>query len=69
LVACLRKLRAFGEATPRPRAIEDDSRVLRFPHDLFGIEYPAPGDPPLAEEIADLVKPTLLGLDSESGAN
>jgi 4,5-DOPA dioxygenase extradiol len=37
-----------------------------FPDELFAVEYPAPGDPQLAQDVADLVKPTWVGLDVDS---
>jgi len=50
-------------AMAQPKTIHD---FYGFPDDLFGIQYPAPGDPQLADEIADLVKPTCVGLDNDS---
>lgn len=50
-------------AMPRPRTIHD---FYGFPQRLFEVQYPAPGDPALAEEIADLVQPTHVGLDQDS---
>ncbi|MGH3804190.1 MAG: dioxygenase family protein, partial [Pseudonocardiaceae bacterium] len=33
---------------------------------MFAIDYSAPGDPQLAEKIADTVRPTRVGLDIDS---
>jgi 4,5-DOPA dioxygenase extradiol len=38
-----------------------------FPQALFDVEYPAPGDPKLAEETAKLFTTTTVGLDHEWG--
>jgi 4,5-DOPA dioxygenase extradiol len=49
-------------AMARPRTIHDFSG---FPQALFEVEYPASGDPLLAEEIAEVAKPTRVELDRD----
>lgn len=48
----------------RPRTIHDFGG---FPKPLFDIQYPAPGDPALALEVAKLLSPTVAALDNEWG--
>src|ERR1700683_3550097 len=43
-----------------PRTVHDFGG---FPKQLFDVRYPAPGDPELAGEIAELLKPTAVELD------
>jgi 4,5-DOPA dioxygenase extradiol len=50
-------------AMPRPRTIHD---FYGFPQTLFDVQYPAPGLPDLAAEIADVVHPTWVGADLDS---
>src|SRR6476620_2086289 len=50
-------------AMARPKTIHD---FYGFPEELFAVQYPAPGDPDVAGEIADVVRPAWIALDNDS---
>jgi 4,5-DOPA dioxygenase extradiol len=50
-------------AMAQPRTIHD---FFGFPQQLFHVQYPAPGSPEVAAELAEIVKPQRVGLDRDS---
>lgn len=54
----------FVTATSQPKTIHDFGG---FPKELYDVEYPARGNPLLAEETVKLLEPTVVNLDHEWG--
>lgn len=50
-------------AMAQPRVIHD---FYGFPQELFQFDYPAPGAPDVAAEVAEIVKPAYVALDQDS---
>lgn len=54
----------FVTAMEKPKTIHDFGG---FPQSLFDVQYPAPGEPKIAEETAKLITSTKVELDHEWG--
>jgi 4,5-DOPA dioxygenase extradiol len=54
----------FVTAMEKPRTIHDFGG---FPKALFDVQYPAPGNPDLAEAVKDMISDTDIGLDHDWG--
>lgn len=51
-------------AVPVPRTIHDFGG---FPSELYEMQYPAPGEPALAERLAEMLSPTPVRMDTHWG--
>lgn len=51
-------------AAPQPRTIHDFGG---FPPELYEVQYPAPGEPALADRVAQMLQPTAVDPDPERG--
>jgi 4,5-DOPA dioxygenase extradiol len=51
-------------AMAAPRTIHDFGG---FPPELYGVRYPAPGEPAFARHVRDLLAPATVGLDEDWG--
>lgn len=54
----------YVTAMDKPKTIHD---FFGFPDELYKVQYPAPGKPDLAKEIAGFITKTVIGLDYEWG--
>jgi 4,5-DOPA dioxygenase extradiol len=54
----------YVTAMEKPKTIHDFGG---FPQELFDVEYPAPGDPGLAQETKSIITSTEVGLDQDWG--
>ncbi len=54
----------FVTAMDKPKTIHD---FFGFPEELYKVQYPAPGKPDLAKEIAGFITKTVVALDYEWG--
>jgi 4,5-DOPA dioxygenase extradiol len=54
----------FVTAMNKPKTIHD---FFGFPKELYEVQYPAPGSPELANQIAEFITKTKVGLDYEWG--
>jgi 4,5-DOPA dioxygenase extradiol len=54
----------FVTAMDKPKTIHDFGG---FPDELFAVQYPAPGNPLLAQETRDLIQSTNVGLNHDWG--